>query len=372
MSISWQSFGNRLIQSASVRRVPIAAQLELTSRCNLRCKMCYVCSIKNQNELINKERTAKEWIELARQAKEAGVLYLLLTGGEVFIRKDFREIYEAISEMGFIVQIYSNGTLITPEIAKWLGKRPPAKISITMYGASPETYQRVTGHADAYERAVRGVDLLREEGILTKIRTTVIRDNRQDIDKLYEFAVGRDIEFGTVFTIIGRREGNDTDPSGVRLSAKEVIEFEDYFYNYLSSRKRSQGDETAENKIIAQDIEDLVEKTDIKGKHNNAFKCSAGHSSFWVTWDGRMTPCGSLPEPSVDVFSLGMEKAWEELKRLADEVPQCGACEVCKYKVHCSKCPAKLYVESGGFTKCAQYLRDIAYHKELQRNAGNF
>ena len=67
-----------------------------------------------------KGKTAEEWIDLSRQARDAGVLYVLLTGGEVFLRSDFRQIYEAISEMGFSVQIYTNGTLITPEIAKWL------------------------------------------------------------------------------------------------------------------------------------------------------------------------------------------------------------------------------------------------------------
>lgn len=74
--------------------------------------------------LMAKELTADQWIDLARQAAEMGVGSLLLTGGEPMLRPDFKEIYRAIYRMGFILELYTNATLITPEIKALLEECP--------------------------------------------------------------------------------------------------------------------------------------------------------------------------------------------------------------------------------------------------------
>lgn len=127
-------------------RYPINGTFELTGRCNLSCKMCLV-RIGQQEicESGKRERTAEEWIHMAEQVRDAGTLALLLTGGEVMIRPDFCEIYEAISQMGFILTVYTNATMVTDKVMELFRKYPPHKIGVTMYGASNETYAKMCG-----------------------------------------------------------------------------------------------------------------------------------------------------------------------------------------------------------------------------------
>ncbi len=362
MSQTWSEFGNNIIKMAKAKRSPLVAQLELTSRCNLSCKMCYICSKSNDKEIINKEHTSEEWIDFARKLSNAGVLYVLLTGGEVFIRKDFKEIYEEISKMGFSTQIYTNATLITPEKAKWLGRIPPSKVSVTMYGASRETYKKICGDSSAYDKTVRGIDLLLSENIIVNLRTTIVRENCHDAEKIYDFAESRGMEFGSIHYVSPRREGLGTDPAGERLSPLEIMEYEKRLKSYLLSKKRIKNKmkQNELKSLMSKDIDEIVENKNISTDFKNSFNCSAGHCSFWVTWDGKMTPCGMMSEPYVDVFNKDFLDSWEQLKNLSDKVPACSECTKCEYLEKCLVCPAKLKTETGQYDKCSSYLYDIA------------
>ena len=138
-------------------RHPINATLELTLRCNLKCKMCMFRHSDRENaHMCAAELTASQWTALARQLWDAGTLNLLITGGEPMLRKDFCEIYSSIYRMGFIVTLYTNATMVTEEILQTLEQYPPHRIGITLYGASNQTYQTLCGCADGFDRALDG------------------------------------------------------------------------------------------------------------------------------------------------------------------------------------------------------------------------
>ena len=121
---------------AARQGIPLSGTFELTPLCNMNCRMCYVRMSREQQEAIRPLRTAAQWLELGRQAKEQGLLYLLLTGGEPFLRPDFREILAGLHQMGLLISINSNGTLIDESVVRWLKETPPVRINITLYGAS--------------------------------------------------------------------------------------------------------------------------------------------------------------------------------------------------------------------------------------------
>ncbi len=101
-------------------RFPLIGQWELTYRCNLKCVMCYTDCF-NTPEAIPKELSTEEIFRIMEEIQEAGGLSLTLTGGEPLARRDFPEIYRHAAHLGFLVSIYSNGTLITREIVDlWL------------------------------------------------------------------------------------------------------------------------------------------------------------------------------------------------------------------------------------------------------------
>ncbi|MGN1192878.1 MAG: radical SAM protein, partial [Dorea sp.] len=163
------------------KRNPTNGTFELTVRCNLHCKMCMFRHDDKENpELMEKELTTEQWIDMARQTAEAGTMSLLITGGEPMLRPDFCEIWEGIYKFGFIITLYTNATLVTPKIMETLQKYPPHKIGVTIYGASSETYEKVCGKAEAFQKAIEGMHQLLSLPSGMEFRTTIIKDNYAD------------------------------------------------------------------------------------------------------------------------------------------------------------------------------------------------
>ncbi len=155
-ALSWDEESETLAAYAAQRHIPLSGTFELTARCNLKCKMCYVRLDKSKIESLGRELTAKEWISLGEDAARAGTLKLLLTGGEPLLRPDFPEIYTALNQMGFIISLYTNSTLMTPELYNLFQKLPPTLTSITLYGACPETYEKICGSAEGFHKTIAG------------------------------------------------------------------------------------------------------------------------------------------------------------------------------------------------------------------------
>lgn len=209
-------------------RIPSNGTFELTVRCNLKCKMCLFRQEDSKNSWIKEnEKTAQEWIAMAKEVAEAGTLELLLTGGEIFLRPDFCEIYEVIYKLGFIIQLYTNATLVNDKIMETLRKYPPHRIGVTLYGASPDTYEKVCGNSEAFDKAITGIKRLRELPSKLEIRTTLIKDNVDDIDKIEEIAkelISKDARvIHSEYVLKAVRDGC-ADVESCRLTPRENIE----------------------------------------------------------------------------------------------------------------------------------------------------
>jgi MoaA/NifB/PqqE/SkfB family radical SAM enzyme len=314
--------------------------------------MCYLKSPESDSSRIQKELSAREWIYLAQQARDAGMLEVLLTGGEVFLREDFQEIYEEISMLGLFPVIYSNGTLITPEISKWLACRPPRKMEVTLYGASPETYKKVTGCASGYDLAVAGIDNLLAAGINVALRTTVIPDNAEDYEALLQFADSRSCGLKFCHYISPRREERSNEHEIKRLNAHDLRAYMNRASRDFEERWPSRG--TDESCVTPSEGQRNV-------LHESAFpkECEAGVISFWLTWDGSMTPCALMRDPSVQPLRVGFKDSWEQLAQKVKKVPRCVECDACRMKKKCWSCPARLKLETGSYEKPATYFCDL-------------
>lgn len=351
-------YSDYLYQKASRNRIPLNGCFELSPICNFHCRMCYV---RKTHEQIRKEgkriREWKEWIDLAKQCKEEGMLYLLLTGGEPFLYPHFQELYEELHRMGFIISINSNGTMIDEKTVEWLKTMAPGRINITLYGASADTYERICGNADGYYRAVKAILLLKEAGIPVVINASMIPENEKDLEEIVEF--GKKYGINTRIAVYMfppvRREQEKEDS---RFTAQEAAEIFHRKQRCLFAQKEY-------DRIIKKDWEKIGpsktgDKDEVWGSNLEYMRCRAGRSSFWVSWDGTMCACGMLPFPVQKYpFEYPFRECWLELTDKVRTTKVLAECNKCEKKEICKPCVAMLYAETGDVNRKAPYLCEM-------------
>ena len=181
-----------LIERAREQKAPVNGSIELLPLCNMNCDMCYVRMSREEMEKRGRLRTLAEWTDLGRQMAEAGVLFLLLTGGEPLLYPDFKELYLALKRMGMILTINTNGTLIDEEWADFFGRHKPRRVNITLYGADERAYAELCHYPGGFEKTVNAIRLLRSRGVDVKIGGSVTRSNLADLERI--LAIGRELD----------------------------------------------------------------------------------------------------------------------------------------------------------------------------------
>ncbi|MGM9889484.1 MAG: radical SAM/SPASM domain-containing protein [Floccifex porci] len=352
-------------------RYPTNGTFELTVRCNLHCKMCLFRHDDSENaDLIKNEMTAHEWIDMARQVAEAGTMNLLITGGEPMLRPDFCEIWEGIYKQGFIIELYTNATLVTPKIMETLRKYPPHKIGVTIYGASKETYEKVCGNGEAFDRMLEGIQLLSQLPSVVEFRTTLIKDNVDDVFKM-ENIVNNILKKKTFIihskNIIKAVRGGCAEAEKCRLSPEETIDLklnrashliDDFFYE--------KGVRIPEYEFFVEEKKTSKKKQNIK---YSLFHCNAGMDSYTITWNGKLIPCQLLGVFSTDARKEGFGLAWEYFPYKVRLPEEC-QCTKCEYENECSACYAIRFAETGTLNTCASYFKELAKIVEKYKKKG--
>lgn len=333
------------------KRIPTNGTFELTVRCNLSCKMCmFRHDDKENSELIAKELTTEQWIDMAKQAAEAGTLQLLITGGEPMLRPDFCEIWEGIYKLGFVLELYTNATLVTPKIMETLQKYPPHMIGVTIYGASPETYGKVCGNKSMFKKTIEGIKMLQNLPSVIQYRTTIIKDNFEDLSKM-EQLLQTELHTDEVLTnsriVTKAVRGACADVESCRLTAAENLELT------INRSKQS-----LRKKYDVQDEEcfKFVFLPSTKNKQLTLLGCQAGMSSYCITWNGMLQGCQILELFAINAAENGFQKAWEEFPFQVKLPPQNPKCNKCEVKEVCECCYAFRYSETGDLQGIPEYI----------------
>ena len=334
---------------ANALGIPLAGNFELTARCNFHCKMCYV----HQNADASRELTAQDWIDLGTTAAQNGMLFLLLTGGEPLLRKDFSEIYIAMKKLGLMVSINTNGSLISDDILELFAEYPPSRVNVSLYGGCDQTYQALCGNP-VYHSVTENIRKLRELNIGVKINCSVTPDNATDIQDIYAFGrkVNAPVQATTYMFPPVRINGKQYGDAPARFSAQQAA------YHQLVCREQymtaAQLAATANN--IPQWDEDCG-----RGEFG-PMRCRAGYTSFWVTWDGRILPCGMFPTDGHSVSSIGFEAAWQATRQDVQAILLPRECTGCSKRDQCTSCAASCLAESGDTRIKPQYICDMTQH----------
>ena len=335
--MDWKEYREYLKKESQSRRIPQSATFELTPLCNFNCRMCYVHLQPEQMESIGSMRTAEEWVSLAEKMKEEGVLYILLTGGEVFTRKDFLQIYEPLSEMGFLVSIYTNGYLLTDELIDWLAERPPLRLRITMYGMSDETYEAVCGVRDGFSRVQENIEKLRAKGLPLGLAMTIIEQNEKDFEKCREYAGELDVPFEFSSNIVKPVRGAESDAEQVRI------------------RKCPAAADSAESERAETDSRGPFPETE-----DPFARCGSRNRSIWITWNGKMSACAFISSIQTDPFAGSFKEAWKELWGRMDRIRKPKKCLSCDLQTFCSACPGEREAETGSMEGVAELFCERA------------
>lgn len=330
--------------------LPIAGNFELTARCNFNCPMCYVHMTKEQVQASGRELTAQQWLKIARDAKDRGMIFVLLTGGEPMMRKDFFEIYHGMKEMGLLISINSNGSMLKGEILEKFLQDPPLRFNISLYGGSDATYERMCGRP-VYHQVKENIRALREAGVDVSLNLSITPYNQHDLPQIYADAVELGVHVrASSYMYPPVRINGEQFGCGNRLSATEAARC-----SVAWDELRFTDEEFS---IRAQNTMKLINehKEGCAVEIGEGISCRAGSSSFWMTWDGKMLPCGMMTTPVVYPLEVGFDAAWEQLKAGTQEIRMPAECTECSHKELCGVCAAVCFTETGRFDGVPGYV----------------
>ena len=330
--------------------LPIAGTFELTARCNFNCPMCYVHLSNEQVAQRGCELSAQQWLKIAKDAKDCGMIFALLTGGEPFVRKDFFEIYDGLRKMGLMISINSNGSMLKGEILERILENPPIRFNISLYGGCNDTYQKMCG-IPVYDQVKENIRALRKAGIDVNVNLSITQYNHMDLRKIFDDAIDLDVSVkASSYMYPPMRIDESKVGTGNRLPAEEAAA-----YSVSLDLLRFTPDvfeQRAENmsKFLRQDDEGCPVE------NGEGIKCRAGMTSFWMTWDGRMLPCGMMTQPCEYPLEAGFEAAWAGIRKAASQIRTPVKCTTCEYKQVCSQCAAVCQAETGCFDGVPDYV----------------
>ena len=328
-------FSLELQQQLWAYKVPLNGSIEVTRRCPLECAHCYNNLPMGDQEARHGELTYEEHCHLLDEITEAGCLWLLYSGGEIFARKDFLDIYTYAKQKGLFITLFTNGTLITPKIADHLVNWRPFGIEITLYGRTRETYERLTGIPGSYDRCMRGIRLLMERGLPLSLKTVGVTINKHEIGDMKRFA---EEELGLKFkfdSMINARIDCSQSPLAVRLTPEDIVELDVQDPQRADEWKKFH--EYASGPILPPQRSEEV------------YDCGGGTSAWAVDPQGKMSICVLSHVDMYDLRTGTFREGWEKFlssvrQKKITRVTKCTACGI---KSMCNMCPAIGELEHG-------------------------
>ena len=294
--IEYGDFRSRLRQKLTGQRIPISGSMELTFRCNLRCQHCYVAH--GHTGLPGLQELSLAEIErILDEMVAEGTLWLLMTGGEPLLRRDFLEIYTAAKKRGLLVSLFTNATMITRRIADHLAEYRPFNLEISQYGATQETYERVTGIPGSYVRFQDGIDLLLEREIPIRLKTVVMTLNQHELWEMEAFAKSLGVSFRYDAMINAGLDGAG-GPLDLRISPEDVVKFD------LADEDRIAG-----WRSFAEEYQGL------QPDNPYLYVCGAGTQSFHIDPYGQLSVCMMSRRQQYDLRHGTFKEGWD-IRRL--------------------------------------------------------
>jgi len=320
MSSLMQEIGDK----AMALGVPLAVQVDLTYRCNERCVHCYL------DHHDHGEMTTAEIKHLLDEMAEAGVFILTLSGGEIFLRKDFFEILEYARQLTFCVKLKTNAVLIREQDARRIRELGVESIQVSIYSHRPEVHDAITLVPGSLKRSVDAIRFLKSQGLRVIMANVLMTQNRQDYPAVRALAAELGVESTLDPTVTPMMDGNRSTLSlGVETSALREV-FRD-------------------SSLVGDVDEFCAIPAKVDQSELEAIPCSAGHTACYVSPYGDVFPCVQFPVPTGNVRQQRFVDIWRHSQRMNEvrsiRVKDLTTCTQCSHVSSCTRCPGLAYME---------------------------
>jgi AdoMet-dependent heme synthase len=305
--------------------LPLSVQLDLTYRCNERCVHCYL------DHRDHGEMTTAEIKDLLDQMAAAGVFFLTISGGEIFLRRDFFEILEHAHALTFCVKLKTNGILIREAEAARLRGLGVESVQISIYSDRPEVHDAITEVPGSLQRSIDAVRLLRDHDIRVDVANVLMTSNARDYAGVKALAAELDAQFFLDPTITPMMDG---DRSILKLNVDEAA-LREVFHD----------------QAVAGNVEEFCAPPQGGPGEDDlgSLPCSAGHTACYVSPYGDVYPCVQFPLPSGNVRRTKFLDIWRHSPQLEEvrsiRLRDMPSCSQCVHGATCTRCPGLAYLE---------------------------
>lgn len=350
------------------KRTIISFSLEITARCNNNCRHCCINLPPHDKFSRGMELSLEQIKAIVDQAVELGAVWCLITGGEPFLREDFRDIYLYLKKKGLLVSVFTNATLINDRHIELFKRYPPRDIEVTVYGVTKKTYERVTRISGSFDMFMRGLGLLLRHKIKVRFKAMVLRSNAQELPAIAEFCRKHTKDYFRFDPFLHLRfdgdAGRNEDIRTERLAPEEIAAVEKSDPARFMRLKEGCG------RLI---------NPELSHRHcNHLFHCGAGKGSFTLSYDGYFRLCSSLWHRDC-IYDLKKFALAEALQNLVPKVrDMCSdrkefleQCRVCPIVNLCIWCPAHAHLEAKELDAPVKYFCEVAHTREKMLSALN-
>lgn len=343
-SVRAQVLRSRVFARAMSDRIPLSAEIEIIATCNYKCVHCYIAPCAERDEVMS----VADARTILEKLFAAGTQSILLTGGEILTHRDFKEIYLMAKRMGFQVYLNTNAYLIGERWADFFAEWPPVRVSISLYGASPETYERVTGIPNSYQRCMRAIELLRERNIDIDLKCPAMTLTAEDLPAMKKFAESLGVKWRND-EILSPQEKGSMQPLQLQLSPRAVVDL---------AKVMDPG--------MVQ-MREYAEKRAHGPATDQVYKCGAGRVSLAVNVKGGATTCLASRKEMGNLLEQSFEEVWAALGgKIAVKYPSGHPCASCQFSRMCAGCPATVESLTGLPTGYVQQYCKITHLKAYE------
>ncbi|HTW30874.1 MAG TPA: radical SAM protein [Candidatus Sulfotelmatobacter sp.] len=314
-----------MTEKAQRLNVPFSVQVDLTYRCNERCVHCYL----DHND--HGEMTTAEFKHLFDEMAEAGVFILTLSGGEIFLRKDFFELLEyARLTLGFCVKLKTNAIMIREREAARLREIGVESIQISIYSYRPEVHDAITLVPGSLKRSLDAIRFLKSQGLRVIMANVLMTQTVADYTGVRALADELGVECTIDPTITPMMDG---DRAVLNLGLEQ---------NTLRQVFR--------DRALVGDVEEFCAIPPKPGESDlDATPCSAGHTACYVSPYGEVFPCVQFPLPTGNVRKQKFVDIWRDSERMKEvraiRVKDLTTCPSCTHVSNCTRCPGLAFLE---------------------------